>query len=345
MIRVFIPLIVIIVFVSLYFIHSGVMEPVQNYPVWMKDSANIQTDQTSGLSYVGKIDNKKIFISCDDVGKMHRLTVDESNNPPALSIKEISFSDKIKELFQKFKKTDMEEIFYDKFNDRILLSIEGHEYSSHDPLIYRKKEGIYEITFNNDITSFDTIQTIRRLWFPDEVYAHTFDNIGFEGFTATKDYYFLGLENYQKSGNEFSDSTILYIVNRKTDGLKSIVTGNLKISSICGLYAVDNFNLYGIDRNRMSMFYINFNEDFSVNRVVIREMDLCVPLHKDINKIIGIAPESITFDDEGFIYVSIDPWKDFYKPDLTDKKKLSPDEMKNFSDYVPILYKFKNTLK
>jgi hypothetical protein len=41
--------------------------------------------------------------------------------------------------------------------NKILLVIEGHEYSSNDPMIYRQKEGVYEMTFNKDINTFDTL--------------------------------------------------------------------------------------------------------------------------------------------------------------------------------------------
>ena len=341
-VRVFLPLIAIAVFVNLYFAHPDGIQPIDNYPIWMKDSAGNHTNQTSGLFYVGSSDGKKIFIDADDIGKINRLTIDESINPPRLDIKEIAFSEEVQLLFSKFKKKDMEEIFYDETNNKILLALEGHEYSSLDPEIYRKKEGIYEITFNNDILTFDSILTIKRLTLPQGVYAHTFDNIGFEGFSATDNYFFLGLENYQIDGNAFTDSTILYILNRNTNDLKAIGTHDLKISSICGLYAADDYNLYGIDRNRRNMFYIKFNEDFSISKCEIKEMSLTIPLHNDIDRIIGIAPESITFDNEGNIYVAIDPWLNFYKPDIADKKKLSDDELKNFYDGVPILYKFRN---
>ncbi len=341
-IRVFLPLIAIIVFVNLYFAHPDGIQPIGNYPIWMKDSENKQTDQTSGLCYVGEKEGKKIFISADDIGKINRLEIDETLNPPGLKIIEIAFSEEVNALFQKFKKKDMEDIYFDKPNNKILLAIEGHEYSSLDPQIYRKKEGIYEITFNKDILSFDSILTIKRLTLPDEVYKHTFDNIGFEGFSATENYFFLGLENYQTDGTEFSDSTILYVLNRKTNELKSIGTHDLKISTISGLYSTDDYNLYGIDRNRRSMFYINFNEDFSVNKIEIKEMSLPIPFHNEIDMILGIAPESITFDGQGDIYVAIDPWQNFYRPDYTSKRKLSPDELNNFSNGVPIMYKFKN---
>ena len=341
--RIFMPLIVIIIFVNLYFTHPDGLLPVDNYPIWMKSQTGERTDQTSGLSYVGMNDGKKIFISADDVGKINRLTIDESINPPGIEITEIAYSDEVNTLFDKFKRKDMEDIFYDKINDKIMLSIEGHEYSSLDPEIYRKKEGIYEITFNNDILTFDSILTIKRMKLPDEVYMHTTDNIGFEGFSATENYLFLGLENYQTANNEFTDSTVLYIVDRSTGELKNVGTKTLKITSISGLYAPDDQTLYGIDRNRRNMFYIKFNEDFSVNKSETMIMDLSIPLHDDINTILGIAPESITFDDDGDIYVSIDPWQKLYKPNVADKKKLSDAELKNFYDGVPMLYKFKNT--
>jgi len=339
--RIFIPLIVIIVFVNFYFKDKNLLKPVDNYPVWMLDPEGKQTDQTSGLCFVGEKDGKKIFISSDDIGKINRIAIDESVSPPALIIDEIHFSDNLKSLFSKFKKTDMEEIFYDRHNNKIYISIEGHEYSSNDPEIYRKKEGIYELTFNKDILTFDTLLTIRRLELPKEVYAHTFDNIAFEGFTATEDYFFLGLENLQTPKNEFTDSSLIYIIDRKTNELHTIRTGELGITSVCGLYAKDNHNLLGIDRNRRTLFYIKFNQEFSVKRHEIRDLELSIPGHPDINKILGTAPESITRDYEDNIYVAIDPWKDVYKPDFTERRRMSKTELENFLNFVPILYKFK----
>ncbi|HMS32897.1 MAG TPA: hypothetical protein PKC91_02315 [Ignavibacteria bacterium] len=341
--RVFMPLIAIIVFVNLYFAHPDGIQSVGNYPIWLNDTLGNHTDQTSGLCYIGVNGSIKTFLCADDIGKINRIVIDESRNPPQPVITEIAYSKEVRDLFYKFKKKDMEDIYLDKTNNRILISLEGHESSSLDPEIYKQKEGIYEMTFNNDIMTFDTILTAKRLKLPKEIYAHTYDNIGFEGFAVTENYFFLGLENYQRDGTEFTDSTLLYVLNRKTNELKTISTREFKISTICGLYAADDYNLYGIDRNRRSMFYINFNEDFSVNSCEIKEMALSIPKHRDINSIIGIAPESITFDASGNIYVAIDPWRDFYKPDITDRKKLSQDELNNFYEGIPIMYKFKNT--
>lgn len=345
LLRLILPLVAIIIFVDLYFANQKGIQPIDNYPIWMKDSLNNQTNQTSGIFYVGEKDGLKIFISCDDIGKINRLSVNEKMNPPQLTISEIVFSEEVHSLLKKFKKSDMEEIFYDKNNNKIYISLEGHEYNPEYPEMYKQKEGIYESTFNKDILTFDTLLTIKKMTFPKELYSHTWDNIGFEGFTATENYFFLGLENFQAKETVFSDSTLIYILNRKTGELKSAGTRDLKISTISGLYAADDFNLYGIDRNRKSMFYIKFNADFSVNKSNTKEMDLYIPLHPDIKNVIGTAPESITFDNEGKIYVALDPWKDFYKPDLADKRKLSPVELENFNKVIPILYKFNDDLK
>jgi hypothetical protein len=342
LIRVFLPLIAIIIFVRYYTGTDPDLQAIDNYPVWLRDISGNQTNQTSGFSYIGEKNGIKNFISCDDIGKVNRVEVTESGSAPVVKITPIEYSDRVKELFAKFKKTDMEEIMYDRHSDRILLSIEGHEYSSNDPMIYRKKEGIYEITFNKDIYTFDTLLTIRRLTLPEEIYAHTHDNIGFEGFSATDNFFYIGLENFQKVNDQFTDSTYLYVINRKSSECKTISTRELGITSISGLYAQDDRILFGIDRNMRIMFRIEFDEIHNVVNVDKRLLDLNVPGHKDMSNIAGIAPESITMDDAGAFYVAIDPWLLFYKPDLAQKKMLSDEEQFNFKKEVPILYKYKN---
>ncbi|MBS1518695.1 MAG: esterase-like activity of phytase family protein [Bacteroidetes bacterium] len=345
-VRIFLPLVAIIIFVNFYYESPPGIQAIDNYPIWMKDSSGMQTDQTSGMAYVGADSSGKTFIACDDIGKINRIKVNEKIKPPSLEIFNIAFSKEVQTLFDKFKKVDMEDIYFDKINNRIYLSIEGHEYSSYDPEIYRKKEGIYELTFNNDIMTFDTILTIKRLTLPDEVYKHTYDNVGFEGFALTENHLYLGLENLQDTSNIFTDSTLIYILDRSSKKvLKTLSTRSEGISTICGLYAVDDYNLLGIDRNTSRMFHISFDRDFNIDNSELLEMDLSVPGHKDMDNVIGIAVESITMDDSGNLYSSTDPWKDFYKPDLAERKRLSKEELKNFFDYVPIMYKFKNEFK
>ena len=345
LIRVFLPLIAIIIFVRFYFANPPGMQPVGNYPIWLRDSSERQTEQTSGLFFIGMYNDKKNFISCDDIGKINRIEVDESQLIPYPNITPIEFSDEVKTLFSKFKKIDMEEIVYDKSTNKILLVIEGHEYSSNDPMIYRQKEGVYEMTFNKDINTFDTLLTIKRISLPKEIYTYTFDNIGFEGFSATKDFFYLGLENFQKTDGQFTDSTYLYIYDRATDSLKAISTREFEISSISGLYAIGDKTLFGIDRNMKQMFRLDFDEDHNVISSERKLLDLILPGHKDMANIPGIAPESITVDNEGAFYVAIDPWLSFYKPDLAQRKLLSDENLFNFKKEVPLLYKFNNEFK
>lgn len=346
LIRIFGPLIAIIVFLNVYHESSEGMLSVGNYPIWMKDASGNRTDQTSGMTYAGSENGYKTFVACDDIGKINRIRVNENVNPPALEITEIKYSAEVQTLFDKFKKVDMEDIYYDSANSKIYLSIEGHEYSSYDPEIYKNKEGVYELTYNKDILTFDSVLTIRRLKLPKEVYRYTFDNVSFEGIALTEKYLYLGLENLQDSADTFTDSTMIYIIDRKTKELvKTINTREEKISTICGLYAVDDYNLIGVDRNTRRMFYITFDEEFNIINTDLEEMDLMIPGHKDINKILGIAVESVTMDEDGNIYCSTDPWKDFYKPDLTERKRLSQEELNNFLENVPIMYKFKKAVK
>lgn len=342
MIRVFLPLIAILLFVRFYFSNLPVMKPAGNYPVWLKDSAGNQTRQTSGLCFTGSDGNVKRFISCDDIGVVNRLEIDESGTEPRVRIYPVEYSQQIRDLFAKFKKTDMEEIMFDPHNNRILLSIEGHEYSSNDPMIYRQKEGIYELTFNKDISSFDTLLTIKRLALPEEIYKFTFDNIGFEGFSATKDFFYIGLENYQKDNEQFTDSTFLYVVNRRSGSVRTISTKEHEVSSISGLYAADDRTLYGIDRNRRIMFMLKFDDDHNIVSSERKALELGVPGFRDMTNIPGIAPESVTMDDRGSFYIAIDPWLAFYRPDLAQRKLLGEEAEFNFKKEIPIMYKFNN---
>lgn len=345
MLRVLLPLFVILVFVRFYFRDSPGMQPAGSYPVWLRDSNENQTKQTSGLCFVGNKDGRKVFISCDDIGAVHRIEIDESGPKPVLFITPVEFSAQVKELFAKFKKTDMEEIVYDKGTEKIFLVIEGHEYSSLDPMVYKKKEGVYEITFNKDIFSFDTLLTIKRLVLPEAVYQFTHDNIGFEGFAATERFFYLGLENFQKEGNQFSDSTYLYVMNRESKELKVISTRESEVSSISGLAAISDKVVYGIDRNRRQLFRMEFDDKHELKSIRSKQLDLPVPGHPEINNITGIAPEAITFDDKGDIYIATDPWLAFYKPDLAQRRLLSEEELFFFSKEVPMLYKYKDELK
>jgi hypothetical protein len=341
--RLSIPFIAIVIFSFFYYSNNGVLDPIDNYPIWMKDSTGNKTDQTSGLFYVGEKNGKKIFITCDDVGAIHRLSIDESGSAPVIIIDSIHFSREAFDVIKDFRKKDFEEIVLDKKNNVIYLSLEGSEFDDNEPLKFKEVEGIYELKYNKDEFTFDTITSIKKLELPPAMFEHTFDNIAIEGMAVSENYFFFGLENYQVSEEQFTDSTILYIMNRQTNEIKKINTRDMRISTICGLFAVDDFTLYGIDRNLRRAFKIKFNKDHSVSNYKLKEMNLTIPGHRNINMILGTSIESITLDDEGNIYAAVDPWSRFYMPDNQDRKRLTEKEIENFKELLPILYKFKNT--
>jgi hypothetical protein len=318
------------------------IEPIDDYPIWIIDSTGKHTEQTSGIYYLGKLDGKKVFLTCDDIGKLNKLLINENIIPPFIEIKEIGLSNEIRDVFSSFRKKDFEAISFDSKKNNICISVEGYAYNKKDPVAFKKQEGIYELNFNKDVIRFDSLVSIHKLEIPETVYEHTQDNIGIEGLAVTDNYYFLGLENCRTKTGSFTDSTFLYIINKETNGVITIPTKELNISSICGLYAKSDLELYGIDRNTRSMFRIKFNPDFTVDDIEIKEIDLQIPDHKDINQILGVAPESITLDEYNYIYVTVDPWRDYYKPDTQDKKKLNEKEKEYFKNTVPIIYKFEN---
>ena len=342
MLRVLAPLIIIIAFILFTILANGKVEPTDSYPLWIIDSSGNHTDQTSGIYYLGTHDAKKVFLTCDDIGKLNKLIIDESKTPPSIVIKEISLSNQVKKIFSNFRKRDFEGIAFDKKRNKIYLSVEGYAYDKKDPTTYKKYEGVYVLSCNRDALKFDSLLTIIKLKLPSTIFEYTQDNVGLEGIALTDNYLFLGLENCRNELQNFTDSTFLYIVDRKTNEVITISTKDLNISTICGLYAVNDFELYGIDRNSRSMFRVLFNLDFMVDDIAKKEIDLQIPNHKDINQILGIAPESITLDEQNNIYVTVDPWRDYYKPDSQDRKYLSEEELNYFKETIPIIYKFKN---
>ena len=342
MLRVLAPLILIVVFVIYVVLTDGDVKSIDDYPLWIIDSAGNHIEQTSGIYYLGKLGDETIFLTCDDIGKINKLIINESITPPSIKIVEIGLSNNVLEVFTSFRKKDFEDISFDKEKNKVYLSVEGYAFDKKNPMEFKNHEGIYELSCNNDALHFDSLLAITKLELPEKIFEYTQDNVGMEGLTLTDNYFFFGLENCRNNASNFTDSTFLYILNIKTNDLKIIPTRKLFISSICGLYAKSDYELFGIDRNARSMFRILFNPDFSIENVELLQIDLSIPNHPDINQILGVAPESITIDDQNNIYVTVDPWKDYYKPDLQDSKKLNEKEKEYFENAVPIIYKFED---
>ncbi|GIV45482.1 MAG: hypothetical protein KatS3mg036_0300 [Ignavibacterium sp.] len=94
---------------------------------------------------------------CDDIGKIHRIKL--KNNK--LYIETIKFSKSVENFLDKFEKKDFEEIVYDKFTNRVYISIEGNG------LNYKNEVGIYQVRFKNDDVFSDEIIDITKIEFSD----------------------------------------------------------------------------------------------------------------------------------------------------------------------------------
>jgi hypothetical protein len=302
----------------------------ENYPVWLKDNGK-HSDQTSGITFIGAKNNAKYFLVCDDIGKIHRIKLKNDK----IDIETIEFDKQVEKYLDKFEKQDFEEIVYDKFNNKVYLSIEGNGIN------YRNEVGIYEIKFKNNDVFNNEITGISKIEFPEweEISKFTDKNLGFEGVAVSKTKIFLGLEGFQ-FGQIFLDSTMLYVIDKKSKKLvREISTKKLGIHTICGLYALDDYNIYGIDRNQQSFFEIRFDEMYNPKSVELIKLDLPVPGKKKLKYVASI--ESISLDDENNVYVIDDPWKKFYIPQDEVFNQLNKEDQENFKKFIPLLFKYK----
>ena len=113
MLRVLAPLILLVAFVIYVVLANGEVESIDDYPLWIIDSAGNHTEQTSGIYYLGKFDDEKIFLTCDDIGKINKLIINETITPPTIKILEIRLSNEVMEVFTGFHKKDFEDISFD----------------------------------------------------------------------------------------------------------------------------------------------------------------------------------------------------------------------------------------
>lgn len=344
LLKVLTPLFMIIIYIVATNYYDKNLELAKGYPIWMKSESGQYSLQTSGLFYLGKVENKKLFLSANDNGRLDRISIDESFSPPKFDVQVLHFEfASTAKFFERFAKMDFEDIVYDKVTNKILVSMEGNsDYAPPYKVSYQSTEGIYELSFNKSIMDCDTLKNIRKLVMPEELFLYTNDNIAFEGFGITDNYYYMGLENITNINAEFSDSTYLYILNRKTNDLKKVSSKLFGVRSITGLCVKDDYTVYGADREAKKIFYIKFNPDFTIKEYKTKSYDLPMPSHPDIflDKMAGV--EAIALDEDNKIYTDIDPWSDLYTINFTPKSFLSEEEKFNITKLIPVFYKYNN---
>lgn len=315
-----------------YFIEFTIAE---GFPTWLKDSFS-RTDQTSGITFIGNIENgEKIFLVCDDIGDIFRISISKEN---IISLNKIVFSDEVNNYLKKYPKLDFEEIVFDKKRNEVYLSIEGN--SERGKNNFKEFNNIYKLIFKNNSPFSDTIVSFNKIDIqPRETFEkYLNENFGYEGMAVDDNYLYLALEGFAENNN-FADSTIIFVVDKNNFNIiKEISTKEFGIHTICGLYAEDNRKLWGVDRNNRKIFYIEFNNDFTVNKLLLKEIPISIPVYPNLDYVAAI--ESICIDDEKNLYLVDDPWKRFYVPQGETTVKLDSITLNNFKEYIPIIYKF-----
>ncbi len=299
-----------------------------SYPQWLK-SGDYRTDQTSGITFLKSQSGKKIFLLADDIGALHKMVLIDDC---VFKFYPIHFSRLVSDYFKDYPKLDFEEIVYDKYENKFYISIEGHTEKFKDYI------GIFEIGFND---SFDTLLSVTKLKFePEELFfRYTAWNVGYEGLTVDSRYFYLGLEGFLK-GKAFSDSTVLFIADKKSkEIIKSIYTSELGIGTITGLFSDDDLSVWLLDRNKLKIFHLLFDENLDVISSRYFSFEPVIPGYTDLNYVGSY--ESISIDDEGLIYIIDDPWKEFFIPPDHILHKLDEQTIENFRLFIPIIDRFK----
>jgi len=305
--------------------------PDKNFPRWLK-SGNFRTSQTSGITFIGSVSGGDVYLLADDIGDIHHLTIKDDT---VFSFSKIYFNNKVEKYFENFPKRDFEEISYDRFTNDLYLSVEGN---GNDFLKYNN---IYKLHFSGNDVFSDTVTEAEKL---NITPAGTFTkylnaNIGYEGLAVDSRYLYLGLENMFNLNYGFTDSTLILVVDKNNlEIVKEISTAGFNISTICGLFCNEDYNIYGIDRNNRKMFTIGLNKDLDINNVSLYEIKTVIPGYHQFEY--SASLESITMNDKNEIFLVDDPWYEHFVPAEKIMDQLDEETKRNYNDFIPIIFKF-----
>jgi hypothetical protein len=303
-----------------------------NYPRWLKND-NYKTEQITGITFLGlNGENEKIFLLAENTGKINRLTI---SNDTVFDFTSITFTIDAENYLQKFPKRDFEDIVYDKTTGSIYLSITGWGIN------YKEYVGIYKLTFSSGVTTSDTVMEITKLNIQPigTIWKYTGDDIGFKGLAVDSNYFYLGLEGF-KTDEKFADSTLIFVVDKKSFRIiKTIDTKALGIHTICGLYSDKDSSLWGIDGNIKKIFHLRFEKNLESYVEKFYNFISRIPNYQNLSYFASI--ESITFDNEKFMYIVDATFPVVYVPPPEVILKLDKETIKNFKEFIPIIYRYK----
>jgi hypothetical protein len=303
-----------------------------NYPRWLKNDV-YNTNQTSGMTFLREKDNgAKEFLLADDIGKIHRLFIQDDT---LFSFSEIKFGDEVLDYLSDFPKLDFEEIVYDKFTSKVYITIEGN---GNNHLFFH---GVFELKFKDNNVFQDSVIGLAKLNFtPGEIfYNHLEPNTGYEGLAVDEKFFYLGLESILTPEGSFSGYSMIRIANKNSlEIVKEISTEGLDISTVCGLYSDENYSLWGIDRNHRKVFKLLLDEYFKIVDLTFFEIKTDIPKYNQFEYAGSL--ESITVASEKFLFLVDDPWHTYFIPPNEILDKLDESTINNFKNFIPVIYKF-----
>jgi len=306
--------------------------PVKYYPKWLKNNS-YHTDQTSGITFLrNKDDSTDEFLLADDIGKIHRFFIRADT---IFSFSEIHFSHEVLNYLVEFPKLDFEEILYDEFTGEVYITIEGN---GENHILYH---GVFKLKFKNDDIFQDSVVALEKLNFtPKKIfYSNLEPNTGYEGLAVDRNFFYLGLESILTPEGSFSGHTVISIADKSSLAIiKEISTEDLEINTVCGLYSDENYSLWGIDRNQRKIFKLKFDKYFNIVNKNYYEIKTVVPEYNQFEYVGSL--ESITMDDNKFLFLVDDPWHTFFIPPAEILNQLDVKTIKNFKDFIPVIYKF-----
>lgn len=306
------------------------IESAHDYPRWLKTN-DYRTDQTSGITLISEINNKKIFLLADDVGHIHRFTIEDDS---IFSFNSVHFSNEAELFLQSLPKRDFEEIVFDEHTGKIFLSIEGNR---PDP---KKYTGIFELKFfNNDIRSDSIVEFEKINFTPHELFIkYLDDNIAYEGLAVDENFFYLGLEGFSEKGI-FADSTIIFVADKNSaEIIKEINTKDIGIYTVCGLFSDRNYSLWGIDRNGKKLFHILFNDNLDIEEFAEIELKSPIPGYLHFEYVASF--EGLTIDSDNNIYIIDDPWKKFFIPSEEILTQVDSGSASSFREFIPVIHKY-----
>ncbi|NUN10148.1 MAG: hypothetical protein HUU54_13325 [Ignavibacteriaceae bacterium] len=301
------------------------------YSRWLKDSLQF-TDQTSGITFIErKTDGSAFFLLADDIGAVYSLTIDATES---YMLRKFGFGKEAEDFLAKLPKKDFEEISYDRHTGNVYLSIEGNFPAP------KTTAGIFRIVFSgNDINTGEISRLEPVKFTPEDLFLKYLENnISYEGICVDENFFYLGLEGFQK-GMFFADSSLIFVADKNTREIRKVFsTKSVGAGTVCGMYSEGGGIVWLMDRNTAKLIRVKVNDE-SLEKLAEYEITSRMPGYPERSYVMAL--ESVTIDDKGYIYCVDDPWRTFYIPGQEIINSLDPVTIDNFKKYIPIIYKLR----